>query len=153
MAKAAVGRPKAAVGRQRAAYRLRLAAAAQPHPPICLKIDSLAYNWLIRLLSRTHAQVVSLSVCLCHHPHDMHRHLGTVGYNGDQIQQRNRLGLIWIRSILATGANCNMLVLLVTPINCVLSAHAHAVPTYQTTPTAAFKHTVSISAEHENDHY
>ena len=43
-AKAAVGRPKAAVGRQRAARRLRLAAAAQPRPPICLKIDSLAYN-------------------------------------------------------------------------------------------------------------
>ena len=45
-AKAAVGRPKAAVGRQRAAHRLRLAAAAQPRPPICLKIDSLAYDWL-----------------------------------------------------------------------------------------------------------
>ena len=43
-AKAAVGRPKAAVGRQRAAHRLRLAAAAQPRPPICLKIDSLAYD-------------------------------------------------------------------------------------------------------------
>ena len=74
-AKAAVGRPKAAVGRERAAYRLRLAAAAQPRPPICLKIDSLAYDWLTRLLSRTHAQGVSLSVCLCHRPHDMHRHL------------------------------------------------------------------------------
>ena len=84
-AKAAVGRPKAAIGRQRAAHRLRLAAAAQPRPPICLKIDSLAYDWLTRLLSRTHAQGVSLSVCLCHRPHDMHRHLGTVGYNGDQI--------------------------------------------------------------------
>ena len=99
-AKAAVGRPKAAVGRQRAAHRLRLAAAAQPRPLICLKVDSLAYNWLIRLLSRTHAQAVSLSVCLCHRPHDMHRHLGTVGYNGDQIQQRNGLCLVWIRSIL-----------------------------------------------------
>ena len=54
-AKAAVGRPKAAVGRQRAAHRLRLAAAAQPCPPICLKIDSLAYNWLTRL-SCTHAK-------------------------------------------------------------------------------------------------
>ena len=64
-AKAAVGRPKAAVGRQRAAHRLRLAAAARPRPPICLKIDSLAYNGLIRLLSRTHAQAVSLSVSLC----------------------------------------------------------------------------------------
>ena len=105
--KAAVGRPKATVGRQRAAHRLRLAAAAQPCPPICLKIDSLAYNykWLTRLLSRMHAQAVSLLVCLCHRPHDMHRHLGTVGYNGDQIQQRNGLGLVWIRSILATGAN------------------------------------------------
>ena len=61
-AKAAVGRPKAAVGRQRAAHRLRLAAAARPRPPICLKIDSLAYNGLIRLLSRTHAQAVSLSI-------------------------------------------------------------------------------------------
>ncbi|MCG8626327.1 MAG: hypothetical protein MJE68_30555, partial [Proteobacteria bacterium] len=88
-----MGRPKAAVGRQRAAHRLRLAAAAEPRPPICLKIDSLAYNWLIRLLSRTHAQAVSLSV---YRPHDMHRHLGTVGYNGDQIQQRNGLGLVWI---------------------------------------------------------
>ena len=103
-AKAAVGRPKAAVGRQRAAHRLRLAAAAQPRPPICLKIDSLAYNWLIRLLSRTHAQVVSLSVCLCNRPHDMHRHLGTVGCSGDQIQQRNGLSLVWIRSIPGTGA-------------------------------------------------
>ena len=102
-AKAAVGRPKAAVGRQRAAHRLRLAAAAQPRPPICLKIDSLAYEWLTRLLSRTHAQAASLSVCLCHRPHDMHRHVGTVGYNGDKIQQRNGLGLIWIRLILATG--------------------------------------------------
>ena len=45
-AKAAVGRAKAAVGRQRAAHRLRLAAAAEPHPPICLKINSLAYDWL-----------------------------------------------------------------------------------------------------------
>ena len=45
-AKAAVGRPKAAIGRQRAANRLWLAAAAQPRPPICLKIDSLAYDWL-----------------------------------------------------------------------------------------------------------
>ena len=43
-AKAAVGRPKAAVGRQRAAHRLRLTAVAQPRPPICSKIDSLAYN-------------------------------------------------------------------------------------------------------------
>ena len=103
-AKAAVGRPKAAVGRQRAAHRLRLAAAARPRPPICLKIDSLAYNGLIRLLSRTHAQAVSLSVSLCHCPHELHRHLGTVGYNGDQIQQRNGLGLVWIRSILGTGA-------------------------------------------------
>ena len=104
-AQAAVGRPKAAVGRQRAAHRLRLAAAAQPRPPICLKIDSL---WLIRLLSRTHAQVVSLLVCLCHRPHDMHRHLGTVGYNGDQIQQRNGLGLVWIRSLLGTGTKMSV---------------------------------------------
>ena len=103
-AKATVSRPKATVGRQRAAHRLRLAAAAQPRPPIFLKIDSLAYNWLTRLLSRTHAQAVGLSVCLCHRPHDMHRHLGTVGYNGDQIQQRNGLGLVRIRSILVTGA-------------------------------------------------
>ena len=103
-AKAAVGRPKAAVGRQRAAHRLRLAAAAEPRPPICLEIDSLAYIWLIRLLFRTHAQAVSLSVCLCHRPHDMHRHLGTVGDNGDQIQQRNGLGLVWIQSMLGTGA-------------------------------------------------
>ena len=43
--------------------------------------------------------------------------------------------------------------LLVTPINRVLSAHAHAVLTYQTTPTAAFKHTLSLSAKHENDHH
>ena len=34
--------------------------------------------------------------------------------------------------------------LLVTPINRVLSAHAHAVLTYQTTPTAAFKRTLDI---------
>ena len=70
-AKAAVDRPKADVGRRRAAHRMRLAAAAQLHPPICLKIDSLAYEWLTRLLSRTHAQAASLSVCLCHRPHDM----------------------------------------------------------------------------------
>ena len=43
-AAAAVGRPKAALGRQRAAHQLRLAAAAQPRPPICLKIVSLAYD-------------------------------------------------------------------------------------------------------------
>ena len=43
--------------------------------------------------------------------------------------------------------------LLVTPINRVLSAHAHAVLTYQPTPTAAFKRTLSISAKHENDHH
>ena len=43
-AKAAVGRLKAALGRQRAAHRLRLAAAAQLRPPICLKIVSLAYD-------------------------------------------------------------------------------------------------------------
>ena len=36
-AHATVGRPKAAVGHQRAAHRLRLGAAAQPCPPICLK--------------------------------------------------------------------------------------------------------------------
>ena len=90
------GRPKAAVGRQRAAHRLRLAAAAQPRPPICLKIDSLAYEWLTRQVSRTHAQAASLSVCLCHRPHDMHRHLGTAGYNGDKIQHRNGLGFVWI---------------------------------------------------------
>ena len=46
-AKAAVGRPKAAIGRQRAAHRLRLAAAAQPRPPICLKIDSLVNSTII----------------------------------------------------------------------------------------------------------
>ena len=69
-AKAAMGRPKAAVGRQRAAHRLRLAAVAQPRPPICLKLDSLAYYWLTRLLSRTHAQGVSLPVYLCYRPHD-----------------------------------------------------------------------------------
>ena len=60
VAKAAVGHPKAAVGRQMAAHRLRLAAAAQLRPPICLKIDSLAYEWLTRLLSRMHAQAASL---------------------------------------------------------------------------------------------
>ena len=50
----------------------RPSAAAQPRPPICLKIDSLAYEWLTRLLSRTHAQAASLSVCLCmHRPHYM----------------------------------------------------------------------------------
>ena len=95
---------KAAVGCQRVAHQLWLAAAAQLRPPICLKIDSLAYEWLTRLLSRTHAQGVSLSVCLCHRQHDMHSHLGTVGYNGDKLQQRNGLGLVWIRLILATGA-------------------------------------------------
>ena len=103
-AKAAVGRPKAAVGRQRAAHRLRLAAAAQPRPPKRLKIDSLAYNWLIRLLSRTHAQAVNCQSVFVIVRTIMHRHLGTVGYNGDQIQQRNGLGLVWIRSILGTGA-------------------------------------------------
>ena len=75
-AKAAMGHPKAAVGRQKAARRLRLAAAAQPRPPICLKINSLAHDWL---LSRTHAQGINYSVCLCHGPHDMHRDLGIMG--------------------------------------------------------------------------
>ena len=81
-AQAAIGRSKAAVGRQRAAHRLRLAAAAQPRPPICLKNYSQAYDWLTRLLSRTHAHGVSLSVCLCivRTRHDKHRHLGTVDY-------------------------------------------------------------------------
>ena len=76
-AKAAVGRPKAAVGRQKAARRLRLAAAAEPRPPICLKFNSLAHDRLTRLLSRTHAQGINYmySVCLCHGPHDMHRDL------------------------------------------------------------------------------
>ena len=77
-AKAAVSRPKAAVGRQKAARRLRLAAAAEPRPPICLKINSLAHDWLTRLLSRTHAQGINYSVCLCHGPHDMHRDLGII---------------------------------------------------------------------------
>ena len=66
-----------------------LAVAAQPHPPICLKIDSLAYDWLTII---PHA--CSRGLCLCHRPHDTHRHLGTVDCNGDQIQQRNRLGLV-----------------------------------------------------------
>ena len=83
------GRPSAAAGRRGSAA-----------PAKNFKIDSLAYNGLIRLLSRTHAQAVSLSVSLCHRPHELHRHLGTVGYNGDQ---RNGLGLVWIRSILGTG--------------------------------------------------
>ena len=77
-AKAAVSRPKAAVGRQKAARRLRLAAAAEPRPPICLKINFLAHGWLTRLLSRTHAQGIIYSVCLCHGPHDMHRDLGII---------------------------------------------------------------------------
>ena len=103
-AKAAVGRQKAAVGRQRAARRLRLAAAAQPRPPICLKINSLAYDWLTRLLSaRMRKGSVTRSVFVI---------VRTIcigiwalwGYNGDQIQQRNGLGLGWIRSILATWA-------------------------------------------------
>ena len=133
-AQAAVGRPKAAVGRQRAAHRLRLAAAAQPRPPICLKNYSLAYDWLTRPLSRAHAQGISLSVCLYHRPHDMHRHLGTVGYNGDQIQQRNGLGLVWIRSTLAIGAK----MLVGHAYQPRASTHARAVLTYQTTPTPAF---------------
>ena len=142
-AKAAVGRPKAANGRQRAAHRLRLGAAAQPRPPICLKIDSLAYNWLIRLLSSTHAQAVNLSVCLCHRPNDMHTGIWTqwvYKYNGDQIQQINGLGLVWIRSILGTGAK----MFVGHSINRVLSAHAHAVLNYQTTPTEAFERTLDI---------
>ena len=94
-----------------------------------------------------HAQGVCLLVCLCHRPHDMYRHLGTVGYSGDQIQERNRLGLIWIQYRLQ-----GLKYLLVTPINHVLSAHEHAVLTYQTTPTPALKHTLSISAKHKNDH-
>ena len=130
-AKAAMGRPKAAVGRQRAAHRLRLAAAAQPRTPICLKIDSLAYNWLTRLLFRTHAQAV---ICLCHRPHDMHRHLGTVGYNGDQMHKETDSASFGFDRGYRAGLTC----LLVTSINRVLSAHAHAVLTYQTTPTAAF---------------
>ena len=36
--------------------------------------------------------------------HETNMHLGTVSYNGDNIQQRNGLGLVWIRLILATGA-------------------------------------------------
>ena len=100
-AKAAVGRSKAAIGRQRAAHRLRLAASAQPRPPMCWKIDSLPYNWLTKLLSRAHVQAVSLSGCLFHRPRDVH---SVVDCNGDQIHQRNGFGLVWIRSILATGA-------------------------------------------------
>ena len=133
-AKAAMGRPKAAVGRQRATHRLRLAAAAQPRAPICLKIDSLAYNRLKRLLSRTHAQSVSLSVCICHRPRNKHRHLGTVGYNGDQIHKETDSASFGFDRARLQGLTC----LLVTPINRVLSAHAHAVLTYQTTPIAAF---------------
>ena len=111
---------KAAVGRQRAAHRLRLAAAAQPRPPICLKIDSLAYNRLIRLLS----QAVSLSVCLCH--------LICIGiwaqwvitaikYNRETDSASFGFDRYWVK-----GLKC----LLVTPINRVLSAHAHAVLPY-----------------------
>ena len=98
-AQAAVGCPKAAVGRQRAAHQLWLAATAQLRLPVCLKNYSLVYDWLTRPLSCMHAQGVSLSVCLCHRSHDMHSHLGTVGYNRDQIQQRNGLSLVWIQSL------------------------------------------------------
>ena len=64
------------------------AKAAMGHPS---KIDSLPYNWLTKLLSRTHAQEVSLSVCLFHRPHEPAR---TVVCNGDQVHQRNGLGLV-----------------------------------------------------------
>ena len=65
-AKAAVGQPKATVGRQRATHQLRLAAAAHPRPPICLKIDSLAYDWLTIIPHAcTRGQFVGL-----HRPHD-----------------------------------------------------------------------------------
>ena len=61
--------------------------------------------------------------------------IGIWAQNGDQVQQRNGLGLVWIRSILGTGAK-------MLAINRVLSANAHAELTYQTTPTAAFKRTL-----------
>ena len=66
-----------------------------------------------------------------------------------KIQQRNGLGLVWIRLILATGAK-------------MLVGHAYqlcafcpcdAVLTYQTTPTAMFKRTLLNSAKHENDYH
>ena len=33
---------------------------------------------MTRLLSRTHAQGINYSVCLCHGPHDMYRDLGII---------------------------------------------------------------------------
>ena len=52
-------RPKAAIGRQRAA-------AAQPRPPICLKIDSLTYDCMVNSTIIPHAcargQFVGLSL-------------------------------------------------------------------------------------------
>ena len=104
-AQAAVGRPKAANGRQRAAHRLRLAAAAQPRPPICLKIDSLAYNWLIRLLSSTHAQAVNLSVCLYHRPNDMHTGIWTqwvitaIKYNKETDSTSFGFDRYWVKGL------------------------------------------------------
>ena len=138
-AKAAVGRPKAAKGPPiSCGWPPRLSRARQ----ICLKIDSLPYNWLTIQLSRTHAQAVSLSVC---RPHDVH---STVGCNGDQIHQSNRLGLVWIRSILATGAK-----MLVGYAYQPRAFCPHTVLAYQTTPTTAFKRTLSISAKYENEHH
>ena len=99
---AAVGRPKVAVVYQRVAHRLRLAATAKPHLLISLKNYSLDYN---RALSHAYVQArgqfVGLSLLSSTH---YAWHLGTVGYNSNQMQQRNGLGLISIRSILATGA-------------------------------------------------
>ena len=142
-AKTAVGRPKAVVGCKRAAHRLQLAAAAQPHPPICLKIDSLAYNWLTRLLSCMHAQVVSLSVIIGI------RFWAQWIITAIKYNKGTDLTLFGFDRYWLQGLKC----LLVTPIKRMLSAHAHAVLTYQTTSTAAFKRTLFISAKHENDHH
>ena len=51
--------------------------------PANLLLLSPAYNRLTRPLPRTHAKRVSLS--LSYRLHDIHMHLGMMGYNGDQI--------------------------------------------------------------------
>ena len=124
VAQAAVGRSKTAVGCQRAAHRLRLAATAQPCLPICLKNYFLAYDWLTRPLPHAHAQEVGLSICFCTICIGIWAQwvITAIKYSKETDLASFGFDQHWLQG------------LLVTPINHVLSAHARAVLTYQTTP-------------------
>ena len=66
-----------------------LAAAGHRSSATSANLFEKLFSRLTRPLSCTHAQGISLSVCLCHRLHDnMHRHLAWwVIANGDQIQR------------------------------------------------------------------